>query len=33
LIDFVAALEWGERLGADVASASLGYDEWFVEKL
>ena len=28
-IDFVAALEWGERLGADVVSASLGYDQWY----
>lgn len=27
--DFVAALEWGEALGADIASASLGYLDWY----
>jgi hypothetical protein len=27
--NFVAALEWGEKLGADVVSASLGYDQWY----
>ena len=26
---FVAALEWGDSLGADVASASLGYIDWY----
>lgn len=26
---YVAALEWGEALGADVASASLGYTDWY----
>lgn len=26
---FVAALEWGEARGADVASASLGYTDWY----
>lgn len=26
---FVAALEWGNSLGADVASASLGYIDWY----
>jgi len=26
---FVAALEWGERGGADVASSSLGYFDWY----
>ncbi len=26
---FVAALEWGEALGADIASSSLGYLEWY----
>ena len=26
---FVAALEWGEALGADVASSSLGYYYWY----
>ncbi|MFQ6675604.1 MAG: S8 family peptidase [Fidelibacterota bacterium] len=27
--NFVAALEWGERLGADVASSSVGYLDWY----
>lgn len=27
--NFIAALEWGESLGADVASASLGYSNWY----
>lgn len=26
---FVAALEWGEALGADIASSSLGYMDWY----
>jgi flagellar hook assembly protein FlgD len=26
---WVAGLEWGERLGADVASSSLGYNDWY----
>lgn len=26
---FVAALEWGEALGADIASSSLGYLDWY----
>lgn len=26
---YVAALEWGEALGADVMSASLGYTDWY----
>jgi len=26
---YVEALEWGERLGADVASSSLGYTDWY----
>ena len=26
---YVAALEWGEALGADVASSSLGYLDWY----
>jgi len=26
---YVAALEWGEAQGADVASASLGYTDWY----
>jgi len=26
---FVAALEWGEALGADIASSSLGYLNWY----
>ncbi|MBU4443836.1 MAG: S8 family serine peptidase [Candidatus Marinimicrobia bacterium] len=26
---FVAALEWGDSLGADVTSASLGYIDWY----
>ncbi len=28
--NFVAALEWGEMLGADIVSSSLGYNEWYV---
>ena len=27
--NYVAALEWGEGLGADVASSSLGYLDWY----
>ena len=27
--NYVAALEWGEALGADVACASLGYVDWY----
>lgn len=27
--NYVAALEWGEALGADVASSSLGYLDWY----
>ena len=27
--NYVAALEWGEALGADVACASLGYYDWY----
>ncbi len=27
---FVAGLEWGESLGADVASSSLGYIDWYM---
>ena len=27
--NYVAALEWGENLGADVASSSLGYLDWY----
>ena len=27
--NYVAALEWGESLGADVACASLGYLDWY----
>lgn len=26
---YVAALEWGESLGADVVSSSLGYTDWY----
>lgn len=26
---YVSALEWGEALGADVASSSLGYTDWY----
>ena len=26
---FVAGLEWGESLGADIASSSLGYIDWY----
>ena len=29
---FVSALEWGEALGADVMSASLGYIDWYSPK-
>ena len=28
--NFVCALEWGEALGADIASSSLGYTDWYV---
>ncbi|MEE8436938.1 MAG: S8/S53 family peptidase [Candidatus Neomarinimicrobiota bacterium] len=27
--DYVAALEWGESLGADIVSSSLGYLDWY----
>ena len=27
--NYVAALEWGEALGADIACASLGYLDWY----
>lgn len=27
--NYVAALEWGEALGADVMSSSLGYTDWY----
>nr|CAG4716870.1 unnamed protein product [Naegleria fowleri] len=27
--NFIAAVEWGERMGADVLSASLGYTDWY----
>ena len=27
--NFVRALEWGESLGADIASSSLGYTDWY----
>ena len=27
--NYVAALEWGESLGADIACASLGYIDWY----
>ena len=26
---YVAGLEWGEQLGADIASSSLGYNDWY----
>lgn len=29
--NFIAALEWGESLGADIASASLGYSDWLIK--
>ena len=28
--NYVRALEWGEMLGADIASSSLGYTDWYV---
>lgn len=28
--NYIAALEWGEALGADVMSSSLGYTDWYV---
>ena len=28
--NWVAAIEWGEALGCDVASSSLGYTDWYV---
>ena len=28
--NFVRALEWGELLGADIASSSLGYTDWYI---
>ncbi|EFC36534.1 subtilisin-like serine protease [Naegleria gruberi] len=27
--NFIEAIEWGERLGADIVSASLGYTDWY----
>ena len=27
--NYVSALEWGEALGADIASSSLGYTDWY----
>ena len=27
--NYVRALEWGEALGADIASSSLGYTDWY----
>lgn len=30
--DYVAGLEWGEALGADIASSSLGYTDWYTWK-
>ena len=27
--NYVAALEWGEALGADISSSSLGYLDWY----
>jgi len=27
---YVRALEWGEALGADIASSSLGYTDWYI---
>jgi hypothetical protein len=27
--NWVAGLEWGERYGADIASSSLGYNDWY----
>ena len=29
--DYVAGLEWGEANGADIASSSLGYADWYTE--
>ena len=29
--DYVAGLEWGEINGADIASSSLGYADWYTE--
>jgi len=29
--DYVAGLEWGEVNGADIASSSLGYADWYTE--
>ena len=28
--NFVRALEWGELLGADIASSSIGYTDWYI---
>jgi subtilisin family serine protease len=28
--NYVRALEWGETLGADIASSSLGYTDWYI---
>jgi len=30
--NWVAGIEWGERLGADVVSSSLGYTDWYTWK-
>ncbi len=27
---YVAGLEWGERIGADIASSSLSYSDWYI---
>ena len=27
--NYVAAIEWGEALGADITCASLGYYDWY----
>ena len=27
--NFIAAIEWGEKLGAEIVSASLGYTDWY----
>lgn len=27
--NFVRAIEWGEKKGADILSASLGYTDWY----
>lgn len=27
---YIAGLEWGERMGADIASSSLSYSDWYI---